>query len=183
MKKILFLFAILISFSVSFGQSLTSPTPGVTTGQMLNTSNTHPSQTNDTLTDAGTLYLSITQWTTAVSTTRLPALYPLYGSGTLSIIINGVKITGTPAGTVSLEESTDGVHWAQVRLSVMPIIATADTAYVYTFYDLLTIANVSTTQSLSWNLATKPVPYYRLKIAGSGTQTSSWKAWFYFTTA
>lgn len=191
MKISLLAVALLISVA-SFGQKTiplpsTIPTPGAFTGQLLNLSNTYPSATNDTATNTTALYLTVAAWNT---TTLLPYIYPLFGSGTITFVVNGVKISGTPAGSITLEESTDGTHWAQSRVSIDPVISSTRTVsaldsntatYTMLYADMYTILNVSTTQAFSINLPSKPVPYYRIKILGVGTQTSSWKAWYFFT--
>ena len=111
MKKLLILSAILFTSVVSFGQANpypapnSQPAPFTMTGQMLNTSSTFIYEVLDTATDAQTLYLYTCKYD---ATTHLPVVYPVYGYGTISFIVKSLKISGTPAGTVSLEESFDG---------------------------------------------------------------------------
>lgn len=170
MKKYLLFIALLISLTsnaqlVNVTKSPNScPTPGQITGQMRNLSNTYPLAALDTLTDAGTLYLNIAYW----NGSNLPVIMPVYQKGKISFVVKGLKIGGTPAGTVTIEESANGTSWAAV-----PNAVTADSVY--------TIVNQSAAQYKAYNYATKYTPYYRVKIVGSGTSTSSWLANWYCT--
>lgn len=187
MKKLLLFIAVICSFS-SFAQPGKPPAPNtapnayVWTGQMLNTANTYVGSRLDTATNSTPLYLSVCQ----TATTGLPVVYPLFGSGTMSFLLTGIKISGTPAGTAILEESYDGVIYGPVHTSNNGLPATATTGTVTTTYtnttpDVLTIANVATVQGITLNLPTNPAPFYRWNITGSGTQTSSWRGFWCFT--
>jgi hypothetical protein len=167
-----------VSAQVVYPSPITQLAPNIYRGQMLNTSNTHVGQRNDTATDGTALYL----YTCKIASTGLPVAYPLLEGGTLSILVSGIKVSGTAAGSISLQESYDGTNWAPVRGSAqVPVstsVGTVTTTYVN--QDAFTITDVSTQQSYSWDLPTFGAPYYRVKVLGSGTQTSSWKAWFCF---
>lgn len=183
MKRLIALSAAIFSlFSASAQVTYPDPivrlAPNVYRGQMLNTSNTHVGQRNDTATNSTALYL----YTCKIASTGLPAAYPLLEGGTLSILVSGIKVSGTAAGSISLEESFDGTNFAPVRGSAqVPVATTSGTVTTtYTNQDAFTITDVATQQSYSWDLPTFSAPYYRVKVAGSGTQTSSWKAWFCF---
>lgn len=186
------LFALLISILLVAGANaqtfnypapITQSAPGVVYGQMLNTSNTYVGSRNDTATNSTALYLYVCK----IATSGLPVAYPLYAKGSISFNVSGIKITGNPAGSLSVEQSFDGTNWAPVKTT--PTIASISTdsvgviyttlaTYTYNSFDLYSIQDVAGTQSYSFNIGEKHVAYYRIKVGVSGTQTSSWKAWF-----
>jgi hypothetical protein len=96
------------------------------------------SSADDTLVDAQTGYL----------TTTLNGSY-----GVVSFQLKVTKVSGTVAGTATLEGSHDGVTYASIH----------GTSY--------TITNVAS-QSAIWTIVPSNVPYYRLKLVMSGTQSS-----------
>lgn len=174
MKKLLFVFAFFFSLCTAYGQTK-PPAPDTLMsgyeqfGQMLNLSTTIAYETLDTATtssSATTLYLTVCQYS---KTTGLPLLYPLIGTGSISFIVKGLKISGTPSGVVLLQGSNNGRDWAQ--LGSARTIVTADT---------MTITNVTGAQTYPWALTEKDFLYYRLAIIiPSGTQSTSWSAWYY----
>lgn len=134
------------------------------TGQLVNLSNSIAGATNDTANNAATIYLTLAKW----SSTGVPSAFGLMGNGSLSVVVNGVKITGTPAGTIRLEESPDGVHWGPCPSGA--------------FVDAVdTILNVATVQKYTFSREVKLSPFYRAAITTIGTQSSSWQAWLCFT--
>lgn len=185
MKKILFVFIALLALTQAQGQTnpypspIAMPAPNVFRAQMLNVSNTIPNAVLDTATDATALYLTLAKRTS----TGLATAYPLYRSGSLSITVTGVKISGTPAGSITVEQSYDGSVWAPIHYATaVPLSSLTSTSVTttYTSSDVFTITNVATVQANSWDFPKKYAPYLRVKIAGTGTQTSSWRAFFTF---
>lgn len=83
--------------------------------------------------------------------------YILYKAQTnymVGIQLQVTKLSGTVAGTATIEASIDGTNYVT--------IPDADT---------LTLTNVSS-QGLLWNFSPSPYVYYRLKITGSGTMAA-----------
>lgn len=175
MKKIMTVVALLISATV-FGQAnkTTTPTflhpnytpvPFVRVGQMLNILNAYPGTLLDTVTNTGSVYLYTADAGTPLVAVDTFVPYPVIGAGSISFVVTGTKISGTPAGNISLEQSADGVNWGPCRQS----------ASVY--MDTATITNTSTI-AYTWDKQVKYALYYRIKITGAGTQATSWKAYY-----
>lgn len=185
MKKILFVFMAFLALTQAQGQTyplpITAIAPNLFRGQMLNTSNTLPNAVLDTATNATALYLYIAK---RVTSTGLATAYPLFKSGSLTIAVTGIKISGTVAGTITVEQSSDGTIWAPIRYTTsVPISSLTSTSVTTTYLstDVFTLTDVATVQANSWDYVKKPIlPYLRVKIAGTGTQTSSWRAFFVF---
>lgn len=193
MKRIITIFALILLGATAMAQKLAVPPPnslkgGNITGQMLNLSNTYVGSRLDSLTNATTKYFNICQIRT---TTGLPVNFGLYDKGKLSIIVSGLKISGTPAGTVTVEQSFDGVTWAPVRTKMPPrisgvstdttgVIYTSDATYTYQNPDEYTIVNTSAAQGFSIDLDVKYGYFYRVNITTTGTQVSSWTCWYNF---
>jgi hypothetical protein len=101
------------------------------------------SLTVDTVTNAGTNYL-----TSVKAKNKVPAL----------IVFNAAKISGTVAGTASLEASVDGTTWYSYYGS-------KDSTYSFT------LTNVSA-QAYRWELPQLNDLYVRVKVTGSGTMAA-----------
>lgn len=181
MKRIFtFLLALCITASaiaqITLPSNFTALSPNKYRAQLINLSNTLPNAVLDTATDATALYLTVAK----KNASNLGVIYPLYDAdASLSILATGVKISGTLAGTVSLEQSFDGTNWAPVTLSweVPRTSVVGATTTTYTSKDVLPLSDVSTVQSIAWNIPYISAAYYRVKVGGTGTQTSSWKAY------
>lgn len=167
MRYLLFLVLIFTATTLTYGQGKTPtfyhpnyvPAPFCIAGQMLNTSNAYPGTQLDTLAASTTINLTIAD---AAVTTFAP--YPVFGTGTITFIANCTKISGSPAGTITIQKSGDGATWAPI---VAGTVAGSDT---------FTIANVSGVQSYSWDKPIKYAPYYRGVIATtSATQSLTCK--------
>jgi hypothetical protein len=98
----------------------------------------------DTVTNTGTNYLSG---------------YTDKSAGTVTIQAVMAKLSGTPAGTVTLQGSVDGSNWVTVTGTATGVQTGAFTA-----------TNV-TSQSTSWTLVGNPYPWYRVTWTGSGTMS------------
>jgi len=112
---------------------------GATASAQLQDLKSEYSLTSDTLTNTGTTFLSSQRIVKEDATTT-------------AVQINFTKLSGTAAGTATLQGSLDNVTFA-----------TIDTT---TF----TVANV-TTQSKVWTMVGSPVIYYRVSVVGSGIQS------------
>lgn len=168
MKKLLTLIAVLTGFAsyaqrTSVPAPVSIPTPYAQTGQMLNLSNTNANATLDTATNATTLYLA----TASYNSSGLPVKYAVYGQGLFSVIVKGLKISGSPSGSLKLQESYDGTNWADCRA-----IRVADAVD--------TILNQSAAQYFSFDREYSFAPYHRVAITTGGSQVSSWAAWWFF---
>lgn len=78
----------------------------------------------------------------------------------LSIQTTVTKVTGTPAGTVVLYGSLDGVTYDTIPST-----------------ERFTITNVST-QTIVWPLGVSNYAYYKVLTTGSGTQSSRVKSYY-----
>lgn len=107
----------------------------------------YPTNSIDTVTDAGTKYLSITSANTINGTQKV-----------VTVAVNVLKISGTAGGTLSLEGSLDGTNW---------YAASATTA---------TVLNVSTAQAFKWTIVDFGDIYLRVKYVGTGTMSASFGA-------
>lgn len=105
---------------------------------------------SDTVTNATTVYLTS------------PEVKDV--DGTATIVINATEISGTTAGTITLQGSLDGTNWiALTDATAVPAIATK------------TATDVAS-QSFMWRVTGNPVRFYRVSWAGSGTMSDSFTA-------
>ena len=109
--------------------------------------------------------------------------FPIYNDATLSITVNITKVSGTPAGSVTVESSPDGFHWGPIHTSNNRVVSsvltgTVTAANTLSSPDTMTINNVSGVQAYTF-IVTNDVPYHRLRIATTGTETSTAQAWFF----
>jgi hypothetical protein len=108
------------------------------------------SLTSDTTVNAGTSVLS----TGLVGTS----------AGTATVVINITKISGTVAGTITLQGSLDNSNWiALTDATAVPAIATK------------TATDVAS-QSFMWRVTGNPVRYYRVSWTGTGTMSARFNA-------
>lgn len=177
------LVACLLSFTgfaqQAYPSNFTRLAPNKFKAQLINTSNTLPNAVLDTATDATALYLTVAK----KNTSNLGVAYPLLEGGKATIIVTGVKISGTVAGTVSVEQSFDGTIWAPYKRAIaVPVSTTTGTVTTtYASGDAFTLTDVSTTQAASFEIPELNAPYLRVKVGGTGTQTSSWRAYICLT--
>jgi hypothetical protein len=168
MKRLLFVFLSVLCFAAPSVHGQTSvPSPNVLAapytiyGQMLNLSNTHPGQRNDTLTSTG--YLSTAYFS---NSTNLPVKYPAFGSGPFSLQVAGLKASTVSTTTATIqvtpEGSFDGVTWASI-----PGVTTATLS--------CTSRTVAVTSAWSWS--ENYFNYYRVKGV-VGADTISLKAYW-----
>jgi hypothetical protein len=125
------LFSVTVNAQAPTGPKITSPT----VGQALSTP-THAA--TDTVTNTTVLY----QYAIAQGSNIHVTFQSLF-----------TKVTGTPAGTIALQGSIDGVNWS----------GTLGTAF--------TITDV-TTQVASFTVVPSTYQYYRIVVTPSGTQSS-----------
>lgn len=205
MKKLITLIALLCTV-VSYGQPFKSPTvqtfsnpnywptPYIQVGQMLDITNSYyylnvtpfvkNSFKDTTTTGTATKYLYVAIRGTLASPTVAPVSAvdtfvpcPIYGVGVLSFMVSGIKVSGTPAGSITVEQSPDGLVWSPVHTSNQRILYAAGV----TAPDTLVINSGTAIQAYSWDYPVKYMAYYRLNISTTGTETSSWRAWYCFT--
>jgi hypothetical protein len=85
-----------------------------------------------------------------------------------NITVASIEVTGTTAGTLTLEASMDGTNWYNVYNST-------DTTYSFALSD------VTTSQVYRWQLLGVANKYYRVKSTGSGspsyTTTAKIESW------
>lgn len=117
-----------------------------------------PSHTTDTITNTATNSVSI-------------QVQNWYQS--LTIQANLVKISGTQAGTLTLQGSNDGVNYVTVPIAY--IKTNAYTPGVYGGSATATATNVAT-QTFSWTIKNSPYEYYAVSWTGSGTMSSTLSA-------
>lgn len=101
----------------------------------------------DTVTNTATGYVS----------TLTAMVNPAY---TTTVQIEIVKISGTVAGTVTLQGSLDGTNWSTATSGALAITAT------YTATDVAT-------QSKNWIIVNNPYKYYRATWTGTGTMSAT----------
>lgn len=136
MKRLLFIFALVASIVVAQAQTVTLKSPyGL------------PS---DTVTNGGTAFL-----TSAVLTARQ---YPV------TVQANLTEISGTTAGTLTLQGSLDGINFVALTDSTTVPAVTTKTA-----------TDVAS-QTFAWQLSSSPFLYYRVSWTGAGTMASSFTA-------
>jgi len=118
---------------------------------------------SDTLTNAGTLNLTIctpgAPW--AQSDTLLPL--PLIGNGSLFIVLKGTNISGTTKQTINIKCGVDGVTYGSILPDNTTQVTADSIAGTYTF-----------------QFKDKVACYWQANIIGSGTQSTTWKAYYYF---
>lgn len=172
--KQLFLFFALLATAFSYGQVVALPAPNKMPspyeqyGQLLNLANTNKNEVLDSATtssSATTVYLTTAQYST---TTSLPILYPIIGSGSISFTISVLKYSGTVTGSVVLQGSDDGVQWGPMHTGS---IVSSDT---------FVLANVAGAQMYTWSTDSKRYRFYRLVvILPSSTQGISFSGFYY----
>lgn len=123
--------------------------PGGTTHGVMNLLSVY-SKTSDTVTNAATNYVQI---------------QAKYGYNSLTIQPVVTKISGTAAGTVTLQGSNDGVNYV-----------TVNTSYIAGASATMTVTNVTTSTRL-FVVTGSPYEYYRLSYTGSGTMSCSLKGY------
>ena len=99
---------------------------------------------------------------TAVLTT--PEIKTNYKNVTIQMLVT--EISGTTAGTVTLQGSLDGTNWdTATDATSVPTITTKSPA------------DVTTTQSFTWKYYNgSPYSYYRISYAGAGTMSARFSA-------
>lgn len=124
----------------------------------------------DTVTNTGVNFL--TTGYTQGATAALPATWAggtalptaiVNPSLSTTIQVNITKISGTVAGTVTLQGSLDGVSYNTATSGALAITAT------YTATDVAA-------QSKSWVIVNNPYRYYRVSWTGSGTMVATMTA-------
>jgi len=177
MKRIFFLVALI--FVAGFSNAQVVKVNGyVKYGPLLNLANSIPKATVDTLTDAGTLDLTIASW----MTNGLPDTMGIYTEGKMSFHLVGHKISGTPAAVAHLQQSIDGIVWGDVPVTpaqIATVVTGSVTAtYTYTTPYVFTLTNV-TTNTIICNLPVITAPFLRWHIVGAGTESVSFTSqWF-----
>jgi hypothetical protein len=138
MKKIGFLILFVMSAFVALSQN--------TFYQPLTAGPSGPKINLDTVTNTATNYLtSYAQGKQAVSTT---------------VWVTVTKISGTVAGTITLQGSLDGTNFKAANTS------DSQTA-------LATVTATDATNTYHWRLAGNPYNYYRISWTGAGTMAAS----------
>lgn len=137
MKKILSILALFICFAIS------------TQAQRVATSGALVSATYGKLTD--TVTSTTAHYMVLPSGTTLPATMEL------TLVATCTEITGTTAGTLTVEGSVDGTNWSSLYL-------TNSTTAVQSF----TATDVAS-QTFSWKLDYFAYKYIRLKVVGIST--------------
>lgn len=138
MKKFLFLFlGLFVLFSVSV-QAQAPTAPKISYAVVKNALSSPTHAVTDTITNTTVAYQ-----------------YAIVGGSNTSVTFQSLftKVTGTPAGTISLQGSIDGVNWS----------TTIGTAF--------TLTDVST-QVASFVVSPSYYQYYRIVVTPSGTQSS-----------
>lgn len=205
MKRILVALIAVLCFGTTYAQPFKSPTaqtfsnpnfyptPNVQVGQLLDITNSYyylnvtpfvkNSFKDTTTTGTATKYLYVAIRGTLSSPTVAPVVaadtfvpYPIWADGTISFVVSGIKVSGTPAGSITVEQSADGLIWSPVHTSNNRVAAGTMSSP-----DTLVINSGSSIQAYSWDYPVKFQPYYRLNISTTGTETSSWRAWYCFT--
>lgn len=91
--------------------------------------------------------------------------YPVTGDGIFTFVITGLKISGTPDGVLTLEQSNDGIIWGPYNAD--DVTDNADT-----------VLDQAARQTYIKVRTVKSGLYYRWKLATAGTQQSSWSAYY-----
>jgi len=129
MKRVLILIFLCAAGMVTHAQSIVQP---------LYSAPASGSHLTDTVINAGVVTMSSALVAGAAQNVTITATF--------------TKLTGTVAGTASLQGSLNATDW------------TSASATTYTVTD---VANATT----SWVLTNKPFQYYRVSVTGSGTST------------
>lgn len=109
-----------------------------------------PTPTTGLLTNASYAYASV----------YAPIKSTSFSPTSVTIQLNLAKGTGTPAGYASIHGSVDGITYEKIGT------------------DSVAISN-TTTQLKFWKLTTHAYPYYRVRLIGSGTQSTAFNAWIH----
>ena len=112
--------------------------------------------TSDTITNTATNYL-------------VQRVQGAYKTVTIQPIV--AKISGTPAGTITLQGSIDGVNYSTVSTGYLSILGNYGSGGAATY----SVTN-TTTQSTGFVVIGNPYQYYRLAYAGSGTMSCTLSA-------
>lgn len=142
------------------------PSPGTLTGQLLIPNKTYTGTFIDTFTNAGTYYLTIVSGRSGSTANPLDTA-AIWGSGLLQISFTETKISGAPYGNARIECSPDGVKW-------YPAAYYPNTNY----QDTTIIDSLAGSRSRTYNVV-KTMPYYRLKVILTGTQSTSWVSQYF----
>ena len=154
------------AFGIAKGQTTTNKRGYDTWGQMFQVGKTTYNNTFlDTATNTTVLYLYICSG--SVNSTDTGAVL---GAGTLEIRVQSTKISGAPQGKIVLESSPTGAHGTWSRDGFITSNA---------YGDSVIIDSVSLSIGKVWRFTKPTVPYYRVAITTTGTQASSWRAWYY----
>lgn len=113
------------------------------------------SATSDTVTNTGTGYVQL----------KVKGTYK-----SVAIQVVSDKISGTAAGTVTLQGSNDGVNFVTVNTSYLSNLA-SQAPYTTGGGATLTVTNVATSTKI-FVVNGSPYAYYRLSHTGSGTMVS-----------
>ena len=118
--------------------------------------------TSDTVTNTGTNYLTsgYPQSGSTYSGSPVAIVNPAYYT---TVQVNITKISGTVAGTVTLQGSIDGTNFSTATSGMLAITAT------YTATDVAS-------QSKNWIIAGNPYRFYRVSWTGTGTMAASMTA-------
>ena len=132
---------------------------GLTVNAYKMLSTTTPANASDTVTNTATNTVSIkvSNW---------------YNSLTLQA--NLVKISGTQAGTLTIQGSLDGINYVTV-----PTAYIKSATYTPGVYSGAATATNVASQSFVWTIFQSPFEYYRISWAGSGTMSSTLAAFLW----
>lgn len=84
---------------------------------------------------------------------------------TVSLVLKATEISGTTAGTATVEASLDGTNWYSYYDS-------KDSTYSFSLSD------VTTAQYYRWLIYTSGDLYYRIKVVGISTPNVKIQAWY-----
>lgn len=156
MKKLIFGLLLFAFAFVGNAQTVITPLSGTSmVKSYYNASHVLTYITVDTVTNTGTNYL---QNKYLVSGSAQSVTIQWYAS----------KISGTIAGTVTLQGSLDGINWVTITGN-----NTVNNVSISTY----TATNV-TSQSYVWVLQNNPFPWYRVTWTGAGTMAAIQQATF-----
>ena len=188
----------------TFGHPLYYPSPYTIAGQMIRVDNPYAyeqfnvkpfiaySFLDTTSTGTSTMYLYISTNGKYVSPAVTPRAladtfvpYPIYATGSLEIAAFFIKVSGTPAGSITIEESNNGYSWAPVHLSDARVVSSVNTGTVTAYNSLsapdsMQIANVATVQKYAWHFPIKYDFFYRANISTTGTETGTVQMFYAF---
>jgi len=152
MKRIIFSL-LALAFSLSVGAQVITPLSGTPMIRAYNSGSTRV--TYDTVTNTGTNYL----------TNRYVASGAAYS---VAVQWTAVKLSGTVAGTVTLQGSLDGLNYVAITGN-----ATVENTTISTF----TATDVAS-QTKVWVIKNNPYPWYRVSWTGAGTMAATQSAVF-----